>query len=53
MRGVEETVDGGKVVCFCLFFVFFFFKEKTAYEIRLNLVGSEMFIRDRLYCAGP
>jgi len=30
---------------------FFFFKQKTAYEIRLSLVGSEMCIRDRLYNA--
>src|SRR5665809_71898 len=30
---------------------FFFFKKKTAYEIRLSLVGSEMCIRDRKgYC---
>ena len=29
-----------------LFWVFFF-KQKTAYEIRLSLVGSEMCIRDR------
>jgi len=30
-----------------LFFIFFFFfKQKTAYEIRLSLVGSEMCIRD-------
>jgi len=28
--------------------VFFFFKQKTAYEIRLSLVGSEMCIRDRV-----
>jgi len=28
--------------------VVFFFKQKTAYEIRLSLVGSEMCIRDRL-----
>ena len=27
--------------------VFFFFKQKTAYEISLGLVGSEMCIRDR------
>ncbi len=26
--------------------MFFFFKRKTAYEIRLSLVGSEMSIRD-------
>ena len=25
---------------------FFFFKQRTAYEIRLSLVGSEMWIRD-------
>ena len=29
--------------------VFFFFKQKTAYEIGVRLVGSEMCIRDRLY----
>ena len=29
---------------------FFFFKQKTAYEIGVRLVGSEMCIRDRL-CA--
>ena len=26
---------------------FFFFKQKTAYEIGVRLVGSEMCIRDR------
>src|SRR5660397_259103 len=31
---------------FCCCFCFFFFKQKTAYEIRLSLVGSEMCIRD-------
>ena len=31
---------------FC--FVFFFFKQKTAYEMLRSLVGSEMCIRDRL-----
>ena len=41
-----------KFSCF-LFFVFllisllFFFKQKTAYEIGVRLVGSEMCIRDR------
>ena len=29
-------------------FLFFFFKQKTAYEIHERLVGSEMCIRDRL-----
>ena len=34
----------------CLFFscFFFFFKQKTAYEMLRSLVGSEMCIRDRL-----
>ncbi len=27
--------------------IIFFFKQKTAYEISLGLVGSEMCIRDR------
>eukprot|EP00831_Metopus_contortus_P009239 TRINITY_DN13563_c0_g1_i1.p3 TRINITY_DN13563_c0_g1~~TRINITY_DN13563_c0_g1_i1.p3 ORF type:complete len:105 (-),score=26.61 TRINITY_DN13563_c0_g1_i1:150-464(-) len=30
----------------CVFF-FFFFKQKTAYEMQRGLVGSEMCIRDR------
>ena len=30
----------------CFDVCFFFFKQKTAYEIRLSLVGSEMCIRD-------
>ena len=29
--------------------VFFFFKQKTAYEMLRSLVGSEMCIRDRVY----
>ena len=29
------------------FFCVFFFKQKTAYDIRLSLVGSEMCIRDK------
>ncbi len=33
-------------VCVCVFVVFFF-KQKTAYEVRLSLVGSEMCIGDR------
>ena len=32
---------------FCRFVFFFFFKQKTAYEISACLVGSEMCIRDR------
>ena len=31
--------------------MFFFFKQKTAYEIASCLVGSEMCIRDR-FCGG-
>mgnify|MGYP003380752916 CR=1 FL=1 len=30
-----------------VFVVFFFFKQKTAYEVEYGLVGSEMCIRDR------
>src|SRR5678810_1059735 len=32
--------------------VFFFFKQKTAYEISVCLVGSEMCIRDRTIISG-
>ena len=32
-----------------IFSTFFFFKQKTAYEIMPSLVGSEMCIRDSLY----
>ena len=35
------------------FFVFFFFKQKTAYEILSGLVGSEMCIRDRHWEVRP
>eukprot|EP00658_Telonema_sp_P-2_P025102 TRINITY_DN2010_c0_g1_i7.p1 TRINITY_DN2010_c0_g1~~TRINITY_DN2010_c0_g1_i7.p1 ORF type:complete len:106 (+),score=33.66 TRINITY_DN2010_c0_g1_i7:38-355(+) len=34
------------MVCDIVFF-FFFFKQKTAYEMLRSLVGSEMCIRDR------
>eukprot|EP00831_Metopus_contortus_P071716 TRINITY_DN65496_c0_g1_i2.p2 TRINITY_DN65496_c0_g1~~TRINITY_DN65496_c0_g1_i2.p2 ORF type:complete len:113 (-),score=21.86 TRINITY_DN65496_c0_g1_i2:426-764(-) len=30
------------------FVIFFFFKQKTAYEMQRGLVGSEMCIRDRI-----
>ena len=33
--------------------VFFFFKQKTAYEIMPSLVGSEMCIRDSLHPTAP
>ena len=32
---------------------FFFFKQKTAYEMLRSLVGSEMCIRDSLYSVQP
>eukprot|EP00658_Telonema_sp_P-2_P037846 TRINITY_DN27209_c0_g1_i2.p2 TRINITY_DN27209_c0_g1~~TRINITY_DN27209_c0_g1_i2.p2 ORF type:complete len:266 (-),score=71.23 TRINITY_DN27209_c0_g1_i2:272-1069(-) len=34
---------------FFLFILFFFFKQKTAYEMLRSLVGSEMCIRDRCH----
>eukprot|EP00658_Telonema_sp_P-2_P048755 TRINITY_DN37079_c0_g1_i3.p2 TRINITY_DN37079_c0_g1~~TRINITY_DN37079_c0_g1_i3.p2 ORF type:complete len:154 (+),score=42.62 TRINITY_DN37079_c0_g1_i3:57-518(+) len=34
------------------FLVFFFFKQKTAYEMLRSLVGSEMCIRDRIVDSG-
>ena len=37
------------MLCF-IFFFFFFFKQKTAYEIHERLVGSEMCIRDSVWC---
>ena len=42
--GVAVTIaDGGDEL-------FFFFKQKTAYEIASCLVGSEMCIRDSTCC---
>mgnify|MGYP007068954631 CR=1 FL=1 len=35
------------VLFFLSFSIFFFFKQKTAYEMLRSLVGSEMCIRDR------
>ena len=46
-EGSVEVV-GVFVFWFFSFCSFFFFKQKTAYEIRLSLVGSEMCIRDRI-----
>ena len=40
-------------ICVCLVWfivLFFFFKQKTAYEMLRSLVGSEMCIRDRADC---
>ncbi len=36
---------------YSFWFFFFFFKQKTAYGVRLSLVGSEMWIRDRFTAA--
>ena len=36
----------------CVLLCFFFFKQKTAYEMLRSLVGSEMCIRDRAYTTG-
>ena len=33
--------------------IFFFFKQKTAYEIQYGLVGSEMCIRDSINVVKP
>jgi hypothetical protein len=37
----------GELVLWRVVAVVFFFKQKTAYEIGVRLVGSEMCIRDR------
>eukprot|EP00831_Metopus_contortus_P010398 TRINITY_DN14050_c0_g1_i5.p2 TRINITY_DN14050_c0_g1~~TRINITY_DN14050_c0_g1_i5.p2 ORF type:complete len:119 (-),score=24.17 TRINITY_DN14050_c0_g1_i5:192-548(-) len=42
MCGVEISNSNGEQCC-----GFFFFKQKTAYEMQRGLVGSEMCIRDR------
>ncbi len=42
MNSLVKRVENGRTV------LFFFFKQKPAYEIRLSLVGSEMCIRARL-----
>eukprot|EP00658_Telonema_sp_P-2_P032747 TRINITY_DN2416_c0_g1_i1.p1 TRINITY_DN2416_c0_g1~~TRINITY_DN2416_c0_g1_i1.p1 ORF type:complete len:100 (-),score=24.07 TRINITY_DN2416_c0_g1_i1:82-381(-) len=39
-------------VSFCYIFCFFFFKQKTAYEMLRSLVGSEMCIRDSMGTKG-
>ncbi len=43
----ELRRDQGELVC-CKKKMVFFFKQKTAYEVRLSLVGSEMCIRNSL-----
>ena len=42
-----QAEDGIRDFCLSRGFGFFFFKQKTAYEISACLVGSEMCIRDR------
>ncbi len=44
----------GKIVIYavCFRYIFFFFKEKTAYEVVRGLVGSEMFIRGKTMGGG-
>ena len=49
---VREIVDTRYVVCVGRV-EFFFFKQKTAYEMLRGLVGSEMCIRDRVWGALP
>ncbi len=47
---------GCSLICFewsVLVLLFFFFKQKTAYEILIGLVGSEMCIRDRTTRVSP
>ncbi|CZR83230.1 hypothetical protein CDFC105_43927 [Clostridioides difficile] len=50
MRVVAESVEDVSVCrgVVLLPVLFFFFKQKTAYEIMPSLVGSEMCIRDRV-----
>ncbi|VTU59955.1 hypothetical protein AMBR_CKHPCMOK_02852 [Lacticaseibacillus rhamnosus] len=46
MGGMKNINGGEKYINIV---IFFFFKQKTAYEIRLSLVGSEMCIRDSIW----
>ena len=41
--------DSMDMSCYVEYHLFFFFKQKTAYEMLRSLVGSEMCIRDRPY----
>ena len=41
-----EQNTGGTLFWFAVVLFIFFFKQKTAYEIGVRLVGSEMCIRD-------
>ncbi len=36
-----------KMLLLWLFVLFFFFKQKTAYEFRLSVVGSKMGVKDK------
>ena len=44
---ISRVTLGTRRAIFCRRLLFFFFKQKTAYEIMPSLVGSEMCIRDR------
>ena len=44
-------IDFSDLMLLCVVF-FFFFKQKTAYEMLRSLVGSEMCIRDRSCTVG-
>eukprot|EP00658_Telonema_sp_P-2_P082545 TRINITY_DN8748_c0_g1_i2.p1 TRINITY_DN8748_c0_g1~~TRINITY_DN8748_c0_g1_i2.p1 ORF type:complete len:120 (-),score=41.79 TRINITY_DN8748_c0_g1_i2:243-602(-) len=41
-------IDYENIIVFSCIAFFFFFKQKTAYEMLRSLVGSEMCIRDRM-----
>ncbi len=51
MKATRTIVTGVSYTCTvhqtCYSTAFFFFKQKTAYEMSASLVGSEMCIRDR------
>ena len=58
VRGLEADVisrwvnHAGGCMNDVVIFYFFFFKQKTAYEVKYGLVGSEMCIRDRSTAGG-
>ena len=51
MLGSGLSSNIPRMSCVSMFVVFFFFKQKTAYEMLRSLVGSEMCIRDRAVAA--
>ncbi len=48
----DMSIKGTDEIWNCVFY-FFFFKQKTAYEMSASLVGSEMCIRDRTTRVSP